>query len=122
MNALLLILAFVPALSAQLFAIASPGFGMNAGAGCGNAGYLRFAGRAAINCGNNNPIGTGGFGIGMGGFGGAPCCPCPGTYGTFPLAGGFAATTPQTVILNACVPACCNTGVAGIGTGAFGKK
>ncbi|EYB81003.1 hypothetical protein Y032_0395g656 [Ancylostoma ceylanicum] len=120
MNALLLILAFVPALSAQLFAIASPGGGMNAGGaiGCGNTGYLRFAGRAAINCGNNNAVG-------MGGYGAAPCCPCPGAptqVGAWPWLGGMAATTPQTVILNACVPACCNTGFGGIGTGAFGKK
>ncbi|CAJ0603976.1 unnamed protein product [Cylicocyclus nassatus] len=96
MNAqLFILLAFLPALLAQLYGIANPGMGMGGGAtGCN--GYLRFAARAGI-----RP-----YGFGMGGS--IPmACPCPGAgssaYNVWPSS----LTTPANVILNACVPACC---------------
>ncbi|KAK6750973.1 hypothetical protein RB195_002754 [Necator americanus] len=97
MNSLLIVLALVPAISAQLFAIANPGQTSRSTVGC--PGYLRFAGRAAI---------------GSAACGGAACCPCPGTG--LPLIGAAA----PTFILNACVPACCPTGIVGPTTGTVG--
>ncbi|VDM77226.1 unnamed protein product [Strongylus vulgaris] len=98
---LILLLAFLPALLAQLYGIANPGL-VPYGASAACNGYLRFAARAGI-----RPSGLG-YGA-LGPYG----CPCPGaSTGALPYNpyNPYGSTTGvQNVILNACVPACCPT-------------
>ncbi|VDM77225.1 unnamed protein product [Strongylus vulgaris] len=91
---LFLLVAFVPALLAQLFGIANPGQGFSGGGG-GCTGFLRFSARAGM-----RP-----YGEAIGQM--PPCaCPCPGANAPCPWPGVAAAGT-RNVILNSCVPACC---------------
>uniref|UniRef100_A0A7I4YNC2 Uncharacterized protein n=1 Tax=Haemonchus contortus TaxID=6289 RepID=A0A7I4YNC2_HAECO len=100
-----ILLITIPSIYSQLYAIASGGAsgGTGSAGSCCCPGYLRFAGRAALNCNCNSNQAGGGC-----------CCPCPGqSVSQFSYGGYGAASSPQTFILNACVPACCPDSMSG---------
>ncbi|WKY08189.1 hypothetical protein Q1695_007577 [Nippostrongylus brasiliensis] len=84
---IVVLLSTVSSLRAQMYGILNSG-ALGLGGGAMQPGFLRFAARAAVQC--TQP--------------GAPrFCPCPGV--TNPLLA--LSTTPASVVLNFCAPACC---------------